>query len=1029
MSADNFFTRVEYVSFDHDIPPSVRSASKECKPFNLRLPIGKDWKSSKKRLLIICEHVHTEDLREGRLLGSNSLDVLTNCYKYARKLAKNANEPVQDFAFAAINFNFFKTYHLTPQQQADLHVDSICAKRVRRFIEKYKPTHIFISGVQANSALLRMNIENVDYKLGWIHDTEINGIPVKVTNSIDYIKSISKKKGRFDDDDDDEDDNEKDMAGAYLLGYFSRNLRNCLIGKNPYGITNLVPNPRLVDSIEKFDKMMEIIDGARVVAVDTETQGLNRIRNKVYTFQFAVSSKVGYVLPYLHPESPFNQKELKYIKKRLRAFFSKPVPVIPDAENFHALVMFNGKYDLTQIRRDCGVRVVHWPVWDCRAGEFCLDENLRFMRVVAKVGTKALNHGGLAQLLCNYGVDFYYSAKFGKEDRGDMDNTSIRDEGFLQYAGFDVQSLIAMVKMQIRRAREEVYTENGKTISYEQDFMRMMICQMSNNIHVFSNMEHRGVNIDRKHLLFLKTRQSPISIAIREAAGVIYKSPAVKKANQYLLDRKEVPTGNTLLGKTPFIFNINKPEHKEVLFIDIMGLEPISYGKSGRPSLGKLFKKTYENVEEVQKLNDLEKAKKLKSSYVDAFVRRLMEGDGAVDGRLRPSFDFFPVVTGRSNSSDPSLQQIPQRGSQAKHIKRMFTASRGKLLIKQDYSAHEIRMWSVISFDKVLAELFQVGRDLRRKFFKTSNKKYKDELALKGDVHKLNVNFFFGTPIDKVTKEERDQIKGVGFGAIYGKSPKTLAKELKKATEFMEDLFKKFFGRFKRASGWLNWAKEFSEKHYFVKSIIGRRRYLFGFMTGINRIVSAMKRRAMNSPIQGMGADLGHTSSRLFSIHMEKVLFDLKRITDEVEMLPVDVEVMVHDSTRLEAQFDLMLVSIHLLQWCATQGVVDWYKKYHGFGFTVYPEVEMEFGVDESRMYKWDWSLEGEPPNEKDDSFSLKYCLTRSVTDYCELYPEDNATPEKLLKKIYADWENSKVKSYLDKHYPILPDDGKGEKQ
>lgn len=1019
------FTNVNYVSYKNSVPHSVHAASKECTPFNLRFPVEKTWGDSEYRLLIVCESVHSDDLRSKALLSSNSLTVLKNCFKLANRYAKNAGKTPKNFSFAAVNFNFFKTYHLSPSQLSELHIDAICAKRVREVIEKLKPTHVFISGNIAASAILRQKIQNIDYKMGWVTDTEINGVHCKVTHSFDYAKAIIKKRGRFDtdEDDDDNDDADSDMAGAYLLGYFSRNLRNCLIEKNLYSVKNLTANPVLVDTIEKFDAMFDVLDSSRVIAVDTETQNLNRVKNKVYTVQFAVSSKLGYVLPYLHPESPFSKVDLQYIRDKLRGLFSKPVKLTTDVSTFHALVMFNGKYDLTQLRRDFGVRVIHWPVWDCRAGVYLLDDNSKFLGSVAKVGTKALHHGGLAQVLCNYGSDFYYSSNFGKSDRGDMDNTSIRNPDFLAYGAMDVQCLIAIAHLQIKQATNEKHIENGIEVSYLNDFMRMMLCQMSNNIHVFSTMEQRGVHIDKKHLLFLKTRQSPISQAIRNAANVIYKSPAVQKANRYLIERHGVEAGSSLFGSDPFVFNINKPDHKQVLFIDTLGLEPLTYGKSGVPSLGKLFKKAYEKVEEVQKLNELEKAKKLKSSYVDAFVKRLMDGDGAVDGRLRPSFDFFPVVTGRSNSSDPSLQQIPQRGENAKHIKRMFTASKGCLIVKQDYSAHEIRMWSVISHDKVLAEVFQIGRDLRRKLLLTGDPEYKKEIALKGDVHKQNVTFFFSTPIEKVTKEERDQIKGVGFGAIYGKSHRTLARELNKPAEYMEGLFKKFFGRFKRASRWLTWAKEFSEKHYFAKSVLGRRRYLFGYMTGLKRISAAMNRRAMNSPIQGMGADLGHTASRLFSLHMEKVLFDLGRLKESDETLPVDVEVMVHDSTRTETPFELLLVTIHLLQWCATQGVVDWYKKYHDLSFTVYPEVEMEFGVDEAHLYKWDWSLEGETDDEKADSYSLRQCLTMAVRDYCELYPDDGRNPETLLETIYADWNKSRVKKYLDSKYPILPDD------
>lgn len=86
------------------------------------------------------------------------------------------------------------------------------------------------------------------------------------------------------------------------------------------------------------------------------------------------------------------------------------------------------------------------------------------------------------------------------------------------------------------------------------------------------------------------------------------------------------------------------------------------------------------------------KLDKLKSSYINSFYRKISESeDGRVDGRLRPGWGFWEVVTGRGNSFQPSLQQIPQRSAESKYIKRMFTAKRNHLILKLDESAHEVR--------------------------------------------------------------------------------------------------------------------------------------------------------------------------------------------------------------------------------------------------------------------------------------------------------------------------------------------------
>lgn len=1005
------FESVRWTKFQNEVPDFWARVSKQCRPFNLEIPVDSNWKHAKKRVLFVLEHIATEDLNNKRLLSGASLTVLRNCYQYAQRISGPYGFQDKDVAFSAINFNFFKNYHLDPDNlQKSM---ATAAKRVREFIAAANPTHVVIVGDRATKHLLNQKVEHAINKHGWVHTVDIGGKTRSVVTTPEYSESLIPPR----EDEDESFDNESAFIAAYQLGFFSRCLCSLICGKIPWQI-DIKPNAILIDSIKKFDRMMELVEEADRVAFDTETANLNRIKNKLLILQFSVDKDRGFVLPYLHKDTPFSPKEIQYIRKRLRAFFMKKVEM-----NYNKyLIAFNAKFDITVVKQALGIPFMYWPVYDVQAGEHCHDETLRFFE------DTEYKMGNLAQTTCVYGNDFYYTAGFSKKDRGNMEATDLHDVDFQNYCAVDSQSILAIHDKQRERAKLLQYREDGAVKSYGKDFIRVTVGQMSNNVHVFASMEHRGVAMDRKYLAYLKTKESPISQIIKKLTDDLNKTPAAIKANKLLLSDKNVPVGKGFwANKLPHIFDINKPEHKIALYVTVLGLEAPESKKTKKPSLGKLFKKKYEDVPEVAALNTLEKAKKLKSSYIDAFADKLDSEDGRTDGRMRPEFGFFKVLTGRSNSSNPSLQQVPQRGDMAKHIKRTFATPPGWLILKMDYSAHEIRLWSIISGDKVLASVFSVGRKLRQLWFKTGDPKYAKEIGLKGDVHKLNVEFFFGVPITKVTDDQRDAIKGVGFGAIYGKSYKTLAKELKKAVEFTKDLYDRFFGRFQVAAGWLNWSVEFGRRNLFTKSVLGRRRHLFGHLVGDNGVSASMDRRAKNSPIQGMGADFGHTGARIFERNIYEYLLKIKAMTEEDEKCPIGIEVMVHDSIFSSAPFEHLLAAAQILQWCATLGMQEYYDKNFDLKFTVPCEIEMEFGASQDKMYKWDWSLKGydekvhgkEGPF-KGKSFSLDECIKRALKDHCELYP--NIDYDKAYKEIYASWNNSKVKSYLDKHYPILGD-------
>lgn len=631
----------------------------------------------------------------------------------------------------------------------------------------------------------------------------------------------------------------------------------------------------------------------------------------------------------------------------------------------------------------------------------CLDENLKYLK---DFGT---THGGLNQIFCYYGNDHYLKAKFKKDDRSNTTMTRLDNEGFLEYGSMDVQSIWAIHKMQISRAS---FLELGEE-NFRPYYKNFVLKQMSNTVHAVSHMVQRGVFVDKNYLLKLKGKESPLLSLMDNYRKELNAAPEVQKANRKVVNASSSGAqGKGLFGKIPWAFNWNKADHKITLFFSILGLEPISFTKTKTPQVDKAFVKAYSAEQPiVEKYGQLSKLGKLYGTYVKGWWNKLKSNlDSAKDGRLRPNYGFFDIVTGRLNSFDPSLQQVPTRAAEAKYIKRTFVAPPGSLHIKFDYSAHEIRVWSYVGLDKALAEVFKIGQRLRQLYRVCPSDWLKARIKKQGDIHIINVKFFFGLEVDK-EHPLRDAIKQVVFGTIYGKGAGTLAKDIKKAKEFAQELIDKLFSTFKKAGKWLTWAGEHAAEHYYVYSPLGVRRNLFAMMTGINSVVAAMIRRAKNSPIQGTASQIGVTSARLIALEFYKALNELDLWDKKWRYLPSEPLKAVHDALYSETPYKFILIYLHVVQHMATYGVTEYYEREFGTKFTVEPEIEVEIGAHESAAYKWDWS-----------HANLEDCLKKALKDQVEIGLLGKGKEEQAFEEIMWAYKDKKVRKYLETRYPIL---------
>lgn len=297
--------------------------------------------------------------------------------------------------------------------------------------------------------------------------------------------------------------------------------------------------------------------------------------------------------------------------------------------------------------------------------------------------------------------------------------------------------------------------------------------------------------------------------------------------------------------------NVRSPKQLRVLLFDTIGLKPIKTSKKTKEASTdaktlEILSKKGSNLSALL-LRHREKAKLL-STYIKPIVEKLE------DGRLHTEYNPFGTRTGRFNSKNPNLQNIPVKDKGL--IRSAFIASPGHKLIIADYSQIELRILAHMSKDERL--LYAYNNNL--------------------DIHTKTASSIFGVQYEQVTKEQRYIAKAINFGLIYGMTKYRLAEEahinIWKAQDYIDKYFKIY-------SGVATWRKEAIEqcmKDKFIQTLFGRYRRL-------PDITSNMKaaRQAVNSIVQGSAGDvINKATVELYKKFDGSSLKSLMQIHDEL---------------------------------------------------------------------------------------------------------------------------------------------------
>lgn len=728
---------------------------------------------------------------------------------------------------------------------------------------------------------------------------------------------------------------------------------------------------KIVETIADFKRMMRDLRTKRFVSIDTEGVSLARITNTVLALQFTTVNRrtdipVMWVLPVQHAETPWTAKQLRRIKKALKFWLEHEA-----SRQIH--VYQNAKFDIHQWISLLDLRWYSARIYDVMAGSFTLEENQKFMKPL-QIKAYSLEH---MEMCAEYVRPS--SLVIAKADRGRMAEFSMKD--IAEYGVIDVLTPLFLMFEQIEAAKNRGYP----------GFLKFVTRQIGVMLYTMTEMEHNGVAVDIDYLREIASPIGPLAERIRSSAALLANSDFGQIANTRLVEessfQKKGMFGN---AKPPQLWNIRNKKHLTMLFFDILGLQPMGHTKDGEGKLDKLFQKTYRHTPEVKMYGSYQKLGKLKSAFANAIYKYMMNHmDMKIDYRLRPSFTYTDVLTGRSSTRSPSTQQIPTHGPDAKIIKKQFKVRKGRIRGKSDYAGHEVRVSGNISRDPAICGAVDRVNEVQMNYRLAVTQKELDiaakALAEDGDLHVQNYYTFFEVKISK-KDDRRQDAKAAVFAVTYGSMAKSIGKkmhsealyavedqllkpDLDKATkaelttklkylrseQAAQDYHEKAVELLKVLSKKWGVLTEFIENEQataqetnVVFGPHGRPRHLWGYLHFDKFVHFAMNRRVFNSEGQGYASDYGFTGIYL----AKKAYWDL--FESRGHRIDLMQDNAVHDSSFCDMDFRLIPLYAYVQEHAMISLTQQYYKKHWNIVPTTQYGFDIEFGIDEADMMGWD---------------------------------------------------------------------------
>jgi DNA polymerase-1 len=442
---------------------------------------------------------------------------------------------------------------------------------------------------------------------------------------------------------------------------------------------------------------------------------------------------------------------------------------------------------------------------------------------------------------------------------------------FLNYEPIHIEELIGkkgknqgcMKDVELEKIKEYAVEDADITLQFKKIFIpRLRNSEVEEVFYkvenplvpVLTDMEYEGVKIDMD---FLNEYSRVLEIEARVHEEKVYEAAGVR-------------------------FNLGSPKQLGEVLFEKLQLDPkAKKTKTGQYATDEFVLRKLAVLHPVaDNILAYREYSKLRSTYVDALPLLINKKTG----RVHTTYGQGAVVTGRINSNNPNLQNIPIRTERGREIRKAFIPrDENHVLLSADYSQIELRIVAAISNDAVMCEAFMQNKD----------------------VHTATAAKVYSIDEEAVTKEMRRKAKSVNFGIIYGQGAFGLAENLgisrTEAKTIIDNYKKEFAGITKYMDDMINYARE----HGYVQTVMGRKRWLRDINSSNFTVRGYAERNAINSPIQGTAADMiklamvkvhhafkeyGFKSKMILQVHDELVFDAIKE--EEEKIKPVIIECM-----------------------------------------------------------------------------------------------------------------------------------------
>ena len=634
-----------------------------------------------------------------------------------------------------------------------------------------------------------------------------------------------------------------------------------------------------VQDSETLKLMHQHIQESEVIAVDTETSGLNPRKNKIVGWSLSGDEGIGFYIPTLVWNFEKNELELQTIDGTSTETISKNLLKTLKGKK---LVFHNASFDVQFIKNYFGIDLLP-DVW--------VDTGLLVHTVYEEGAFGFGNPFGLKSIaIMNQEALGLNVEEAANQEQIELKESikknggSVTKESFEIYkADLDILSKYASADTDLTLRICNLYLGYLREEGLEQFFFEDEVMPIYREVTV--PMEAYGVDLDMdllnkihdeivedqkknkdivmKSLLEQRSVRDWVTNSALEAYPPNHKGtyaqtlvqryslplPKSERTGKYSLTQKnieELEDSNIkeflLTGDTELIpqkeremisrnlwkesndgdfINIQSKKHLGEIVFDYLGIDPLVAGSQTKSGRAKFDMNMVEHLakqgyEWAENLRIYNKLLKIKSTYVDRFR------DRNEDGRYYFYFKQNGTVSGRYGSDAQQLPKPLEPGEDADvimkyvNIVRAFLiAGQGRKVIDADYESLEPHCFASVSGDAKLQEIFDNGWDFYSYVAIQTEKLEGVSADKKADNY-----------LKKLDPVKRNKAKAYSLGVAYGMEAYALKMTLDVDQKTAEGLIKGYLDGFPGLAKWRENSRRQVKDHGFIKNYVGRVRHL-----------------------------------------------------------------------------------------------------------------------------------------------------------------------------------------------------------